>query len=151
MTSAPPSETNAAGPRLVETVSSWPGVAVGPHRLGMAEFTVDGREIGHTHSTRVVDINFPKRVADHLLATGETNDHHFAGGGWTTFAIDSDADVDQAIRLLRLSYLLAALTLRRKPAGEAILADLDVDTELESLELDEEVEAVVERMRPDTD
>uniref|UniRef100_UPI00374D59A5 luciferase domain-containing protein n=1 Tax=Natronococcus roseus TaxID=1052014 RepID=UPI00374D59A5 len=75
-----------------------------PHRLGTVEFTVDGREIGHTHGTRVVDINFPKRVADHLITTGETNDHRFAGGGWTSFAIDSDADVDQATRLLRLSY-----------------------------------------------
>lgn len=148
MTPASTSDANAAGARIVETVSSWPGVRVGPHRLGTAEFTVDGREIGHTHGTRVVDVNFPKPVADRLVADGETNRHRFAGGGWTSFGVRSATDVDRAIRLLRLSYLITALRLRRKPAGEAILADLDVDAEIESLELDDEVAAVVERMRP---
>ncbi|WP_306052495.1 luciferase domain-containing protein [Natronococcus wangiae] len=148
MAPAPTGEANRAGGRLVETVSSWPGVGVGPHRLGTAEFTVDGREIGHTHGTRVVDINFPKRVADRLIADGETNEHRFAGGGWTSFTVDSADDVDRALRLLRLSYLITALKLRRKPAGEAILATLDLDTELESLRFDGEIEAIVDRMRP---
>ncbi|WP_247002107.1 luciferase family protein [Halosolutus gelatinilyticus] len=146
-TTTPTSDANA-GERIVETVSAWRGVTVAPHRLGTDEFTIDGREFGHTHGDRVVDINFPKRAADHLIATGGTNEHRFAGGGWTSFAIESDEDVDRAIRLLRLSYLLTALTLRRKPAGEAILSEIDLDAELEALEADDEIEAIVDRMRP---
>ncbi|WP_137288772.1 luciferase domain-containing protein [Natronorubrum halophilum] len=142
-----PSSDASADDRILETVSAWPGVAVGPHRLGTNEFTLDGREIGHTHGDRVVDVNFPKRVADRLVATGETNRHRFAGGGWTSFTIDSSDDVDRAIRLLRLSYLHTALTLRRKPAGRAVLADLDLEAELEALDVDDEIESIIVRMR----
>lgn len=144
---APASDADADD-RILETVSAWSGVDVGPHRLGTDEFTVDEREIGHTHGDRVVDINFPNLVAKQLIATGETGTHRFAGGGWTSFVIDSDEDVDRAIRLLRLSYLITALTLRRKPAGAKIVAELDIEAELERLELTDEVAALVDRMRP---
>jgi hypothetical protein len=142
------SDANDRGDRLLETVSSWPGVGVGPHRFGAVEFALGEREIGHVHGGRVVDIDFPKRVKDVLVAEGGTNDHRFAGGGWTSFYVDSDADVERALGLLRLSYLYTALTLRRKPEGREVLAELDLDEELERLDPTEELRPVFDRMRP---
>lgn len=139
---------NSSSKRLVDTVSAWPGVEVGPHRFGAVEFTIGEREIGHVHGGRVLDVNFPKRVKDVLVAEGSTGEHRFAGGGWTTFYVESDDDVDRAIRLLRLSYLYTALTLRRKPAGRAILAELDLDDELKRLDPNGDLRAVFDRMRP---
>lgn len=140
------SEATSIGDRLVETVSAWPGVSVGPHRFGAMEFTIGDREIGHVHGGRVLDVNFP-RVKDVLIAEGSTGEHRFAGGGWTTFHAESDDDVDRAIRLLRISYLYAALTLRRKPAGREILEHVDLDDELERLDSSEELRSIFERMR----
>jgi hypothetical protein len=142
------SEATGTGDRLVETVSAWPGVEVGPHRFGAVEFTIGEREVGHVHGGRALDINFPKRVKDALIAEGSTNDHRFAGGGWTSFYLDSETDLERAIRLLRISYLYIALTLRRKPVGREILATVDLDAELDSLGLDEELRATFDRMRP---
>lgn len=142
------SEATSIGDRLVETVSAWPDVEVGPHRFGAVEFTIGEREIGHVHGGRMLDVNFPKRVKDALLAEGSTNDHRFAGGGWTSFYLDSEADLERAVRLLRISYLYTALTLRRKPAGQEILAAVDLEDELDSLDLNEELRSVFDRMRP---
>ncbi|WP_457852002.1 luciferase domain-containing protein [Halalkalicoccus ordinarius] len=54
------------------------------------EFTIGEREIGHVHGSRVLDVDFPRRVKDALIAEGNTNDHRFAGG-WTSFSLDSEA------------------------------------------------------------
>ncbi|KYH26691.1 hypothetical protein HAPAU_17910 [Halalkalicoccus paucihalophilus] len=131
--------------RIVETVSGWPGVETGPHRFGATEFTVDGREIGHIHGGRVLDINFPKRMKERLIADEETGEHRFAGGGWTTYRITTAGDVDHALRLCRLSYLYLVLTMRHRPTGSAILAELDLDTELDGL--DPDLRAMFDRMR----
>ncbi|ADJ15180.1 luciferase domain-containing protein [Halalkalicoccus jeotgali] len=132
---------------IVETVSEWPGVETGPHRFGATEFTIDGREIGHIHGGRTLDINFPKQMKERLIADERTGEHRFAGGGWTTYRIESLEDVDHALRLCRLSYLYALLTRRRRPTGSTILAELDLDAELDRLDLDPDLRAMFERMR----
>ena len=81
----------------------------------------------------MLDVDFPKRVTDALIAEGSTNDHRLAGGGWTSFSLDSKADLERAVRLLRISSLYTALTLRRKPAGQGILTKVDLEDELDSL------------------
>ncbi|MDL5361269.1 luciferase family protein [Halalkalicoccus sp. NIPERK01] len=134
--------------RIVETVAAWPGVETGPHRFDATEFTIDGREIGHIHGGRVLDVNFPRRMKDRLIADGRVHHHRFAGGGWTTYHVGSPDDVEHAVRLLRLSYLYTLLTMRRKPVGRAILAELDLDAELDGLEPDPEIRAMFDRMRP---
>jgi hypothetical protein len=141
------STTATTGTRIVETVSAWPGVESGPHRFGATAFVVENREIGHLHDGRVLDINFPKRVKDRLLAGGRTGDHRFAAGGWTTYYVESEEEIDHAVWLCRLSYLYTLLTMRRKPVGRAILADLDLDVELDRLDPDPEIRAIFDRMR----
>lgn len=139
--------TTATGTRIIETAAAWPGVETGPHRFDVTEFTVDGREIGHIHGGRVLDINFPKRMKDRLLADRQTNEHRFAGGGWTTYTVSSSADVEHACWLLRLSYLYTLLTMRRKSVGAGILSDIDLDEELDRLALDPEIRTAFDRMR----
>ncbi|MCH7661365.1 MAG: DUF5519 family protein [Euryarchaeota archaeon] len=141
------STTATTGMRIVESVSGWPSVESEPHRFGATAFVVENREIGHLHDGRVLDINLPKRVKDCLLADGHTDEHRFAGGGWTTYRIDPNEEIDHALWLCRLSYLYTLLTMRRKPVGRAILADLDLDAELEQLDPDPEIRAIFDRMR----
>lgn len=141
-------DETAHGTRIVEAVSEWPGVSAGPHRFGATAFTLDGREVGHLHNGRTLDINFPKRMRDQLLASEATGKHHFAGGGWTSYYVDSSDDIEHALWLLRLSYCYTLLTMRRKPTGKAILSAVDFDIELDQLDLEPELRAMFDRMRP---
>jgi hypothetical protein len=72
------------------------------------EFRLERRELGHIHGDRVVDIPFPKRVRDEIVAAREAEPHHILpNSGWVTLFLRTDADVDRAIRLLERSFSLA--------------------------------------------
>lgn len=141
------SETGQEKP-LIEELSAWPNVSIAPHRFSAVEFTLGDREIGHVHQGRVLDINFPKRIHDLLIAEGRTNEHHIAGGGWTTYYVNSEADIEDALWLLRIAYLHTALIFRRKPVGEEVLVTLDVADELAALELSDELQNIFDSMYP---
>jgi len=64
MTQALASETIRAA------VSSWPGMSEAPHRFGGVEFKLGTREIGHLHGDRLLDVPFPRKLRDELVATG---------------------------------------------------------------------------------
>jgi len=66
-------------------------------------------EIGHIHSDGTLDIPFPLRVRDWLIAEGIVTPHHFLPkSGWTTFHVD-ETNAERALWLLRLSYLRYAV------------------------------------------
>ena len=92
--------------KITEVVTSWPGVAALPHRFGGTEYRLgEKREIGHIHGDRLVDIPFPTKVRDELVAQGRAEPHHLlADSGWISFYLRETADVEQAIELFRLSY-----------------------------------------------
>ncbi len=97
-----------AGQRIKDTVTGWEGVQAQPHRFGGVEYTLGTREIGHVHGDQLVDIPFPKRVRDELVAAGAAQPHHvLPETGWVSFYIRSEADVERAIGLLQRSYALA--------------------------------------------
>jgi hypothetical protein len=48
--------------------------------------------------------------------------------------------------LLRVAYLYRALTQRRKPAGQAVLAEVDVAAELNDLGVDDEIRSLFENV-----
>ena len=48
--------------RIIDEVTSWPGVEAGPGRRGEFAFTVGRREIGHLHGDRAAHFGFPKAV-----------------------------------------------------------------------------------------
>jgi Family of unknown function (DUF5519) len=56
--------------RIVEQVTSWPGVEAGPGRRGELAFKVGGREIGHLgrpRRDRALRLNYDRIVGRHGL------------------------------------------------------------------------------------
>ncbi len=79
-----------------------------PHRYGGKEFRLDRRELGHIHGDRLVDIPFPKRVRDEIVAAKDAEPHHILPtSGWVSLYLRTADDVDRALRLLERSYSLA--------------------------------------------
>jgi hypothetical protein len=92
--------------RLTEEVVSWPGVVAGPGSRGEFGFKVGGREIGHLHGDHVAHFGFPKDVWRSLFDQGRIDYHPVFPGrpGFGARTIESAADVDDVIALMRLNY-----------------------------------------------
>jgi hypothetical protein len=101
------------------TVSAWQGVTAHPHRFGGTEYRLGGREIGHVHGDPLVDIPFPTKARNEIVAAGQAAPHHvLPDSGWVSFYIREPADVERAIALLRRTYDLAVkLQARERPQG----------------------------------
>jgi predicted DNA-binding protein (MmcQ/YjbR family) len=94
---------------------SWSGVTSQAHRFGGTEYRLGRREIGHIHGDYLVDVPFPKKVRNELIAAGRAEPHHILpDSGWVSFYIRRADQVEQAISLLRQSYDLAN-AVRKKP------------------------------------
>lgn len=95
--------------RITAAVQTWEGMTTAPHRFGGVEYLYGRREIGHIHGDRMVDIPFPTRVRDEIVAAGLAEPHHLLDdSGWVSFYLREEADIDRAVALLRRSYELAA-------------------------------------------
>ena len=129
---------------IVSTVETWPGVDVEPHRFGGKEFTLAGREFGHIHGTRQVDIPFPKRIRDVVVAEGRSSPHHlFPDSGWVTKYVETGTDRDEAITLLRLSYLVHVTGRQQRADPDPEIVTVDVAGEADALGLSSELRALV--------
>jgi luciferase-like monooxygenase len=95
-----------ASQRITAEVTSWPGVAAGPGRRGEFAFTVGRRALGHLHGDRAAHFSFPKPVWAQLHTEGRITDHPVFPGkqGPAARRIESEADVEDVIALLRLNY-----------------------------------------------
>ena len=94
---------------IIEEVSSWPGVEVGPHRFGGVEFRLGRRELGHLHGDRLADLPFTRAQRDELIAAGRVVRHRpLPDSGWASRHIHDDEDVRDVIALLRMQYDRAA-------------------------------------------
>jgi Family of unknown function (DUF5519) len=95
-----------ASERITEEVSSWPGVQAGPGRRGEFAFKVGAREIGHLHGDHAAHFGFPKEVWAALFEQGRIDYHPVFPGkaGFAARRIETKADVDDVIALLRLNY-----------------------------------------------
>jgi hypothetical protein len=97
-----------ASEQIHNAVLSWSGVTAHTHRFGGTEYRLGRREIGHVHGEYLMDIPFPKRVRNELVAAGLAEPHHILpDSGWISFYIKDADDVERAIALLRRSYDLA--------------------------------------------
>ncbi len=106
-----------ASDKIRAAVLSWEGVQASPHRFGGVEYRLGRREIGHVHGDHLVDIPFPKRVRDQIVAAGEAEPHHvLPDTGWVSFYVRQPEDVPRAIELLQRSYQIA-LKQGSRPAG----------------------------------
>lgn len=97
-----------AGEEITKAVLAWPEVTAHPHRFGGTEFQLGKREIGHIHGDTLVDIPFPTKVRNEIVAAGLAQPHHILPeSGWVSFYIRQPEQVTAAIALLRRSYELA--------------------------------------------
>ena len=97
-----------AGQQIKITVSEWNGISAHPHRFGGTEFRLGDREIGHVHGDSLVDIPFPTKVRNELVAAGQAVPHHvLPASGWVSFYLRQPGDTERAVGLLRRSYELA--------------------------------------------
>jgi hypothetical protein len=122
---------------LVEQVSSWPGVTCHEHRFGGMEFRVGAREVGHVHWFGIVDIPFTVKIKDALIRAGRAEQHHWVpDSGWTTVRVKEHGR-DNALALLRLSYLRI-----QAKSSDAVAAN-EAAEELESSGLEPDVKEAV--------
>jgi len=91
-----------------QTLTTWEGVKTQPHRFGGLEFTLGKRELGHIHGNKQIDIPFPVKIRKELVAEGKAEPHHILPeSGWISFYLHEEADIDEAVALLKRSYDLA--------------------------------------------
>ena len=92
--------------QITEKVGSWPGVSAAPGSRGELSFRVGRREIGHLHGDHVAHFGFPKAVWRSLFEQGRIDYHPVFPGrpGFAARRIETGADVDDVIELLRLNY-----------------------------------------------
>jgi Family of unknown function (DUF5519) len=98
--------THTASEQITEEVGSWPGVEAGPGRRGEFAFKVGRREIGHLHGDHAAHFSFPKGVWAELFEEGRIVHHPVFPGreGPAARRIETDEDVRDVIRLMRLNY-----------------------------------------------
>lgn len=97
-----------ASKQIVDTLLTWDGAEAHPHRFGGTEFRIGRREIGHIHGDILVDIPFPKKVRDGIVAAEEAEPHHvLPETGWVSFYLRDEGDIQRAIALLKRSYDVA--------------------------------------------
>jgi hypothetical protein len=102
--------------KLEHEVSTWPGISTHPHRFGGREFRFGSAEVGHVHTSGLVDIPFPRALRDALLADGLAEEHRWVpNSGWITFHVRNEENLRHALWLLRLSYLRYALKAANNP------------------------------------
>lgn len=93
---------------ITKAVAGWTSVKVQPHRFGGVEYVIGRREMGHIHGDQLVDIPFPKKVRDEIVAAGRAQPHHILPEtGWVSFYLREENDVEKAITLLHESYEIA--------------------------------------------
>lgn len=103
-----------ASKQIVESLLTWDGIESHPHRFGK-------REIGHIHGDSLVDIPFPKKVRDEIVAAGEAEPHHILPeSGWVSFYLREEGDVGRAIQLLHRSYEIA---MKQRKNGKHVPAE----------------------------
>jgi Family of unknown function (DUF5519) len=114
-----PMTINGAGKQINETLISWPQVEAEPHRFGGIEYRIGKREIGHVHGDWLVDIPFPTKVREAIVAAGRAEPHHIMPeSGWISFYLRAPEDVQKAIDLFRESYEIA---MKQKLGGQTNL------------------------------
>ncbi len=94
---------------LFGTLKVWtlelPGVTEAPHRFGGTEFQVDRLEFMHSHGPSHLDIRLSKDDQARALKEGPALPHRFAPqAGWVSFRIERTEDLENAKKLIHLSY-----------------------------------------------
>lgn len=99
-------ETKTASERITEEVGSWPGVSGGRGQRGEFAFKVGHREIGHLHGDHAAHYFFAREDWVALKEEGRIAPHPVFPDrrGPAARRIEGDADISDAIALMRLNY-----------------------------------------------
>jgi hypothetical protein len=113
-------EQQTASQQITAEVTSWPGVDAGPGSRGEFAFKLGRREIGHLHGDRAAHFSFPKQVWTELMEQRRIVPHPVFPDavGPAARRIESEADVNDVIALMRLNYD-RAVARRGQPAEAA--------------------------------
>ncbi len=104
-----------ASEKIDVVVGRWPGVTVAPHRFGGVEWRLGDRQIGRIHDDCLVEIPFPKKLRDELVAAQQVEPHQMLPeSGWVSLRLKTEEDLKWAVLLLRRSFELAQQQLARR-------------------------------------
>ena len=95
-----------ASEQITAAVTAWSGVEAGYGSRGEYGFTVGRKEIGHLHGNHALHIGFPNAVWAELKEQGRIDYHPVfpSKPGYASRRLENEADVRDAIALLRLNY-----------------------------------------------
>ena len=121
---------------VISQVTAWKGVESAPHRFGGTEFLLAGQEIGHVHDFGLADLVFSRPLRDALVAEGNALPHHiYPKSTFVSFYVEHEPDVEHAVWLFRVSFLLHWIVLRRHAERHPTLPTVDVADEMTRLKL----------------
>jgi hypothetical protein len=107
--------------KIEQIILNWHTASAHAHAMGGREFRIEEKEIGHIHWNGDLDILFSKKIQEALLADQKVQTHKWIpNSGWTTFVIQTDADIEAAVELLRLSYLQKAKRQQNRDISEEL-------------------------------
>jgi hypothetical protein len=99
-------DTASASRQITDELSSWPGIESGYGRRGEFAFKFSGREVGHLHGDHAAHFFFSLELWRQLSDEGRIADHPVSPGkvGPAARRIQSQADIDDVIAMMRLNY-----------------------------------------------
>ena len=92
--------------KIIEAVTSWPGVEARNGSRSELSLRLGRRELGHLHGDHAAHFSFPKPVWRELFGAGRIVHHPVFPGreGMAARRIESEDDVRDVIELMRLNY-----------------------------------------------
>ena len=107
----------AAMEQLEAQALGFPGVERCRHRFGGIGFVRGPHEFAHLHGNGLLDVHLTRERAAGLVAAGRAGPHHvFGPSAWVSFWVRSEADLPNAVELLREGERNAAGRQGRAPA-----------------------------------
>ena len=95
-----------ASEHITAEVTAWPGVEAGHGERGEWSFRVGRHEVGHLHGDHALHLALGRELGTRLREEGRVGDHPVFPGkvGIAARRIGDDADVEDVVAILRLSY-----------------------------------------------
>jgi Luciferase len=106
--------------QVLDAAKMWLGVVIQPDRYGL-QFLAGEAELGYLRWDGLLELPFPSDLRDRLFAE-EMAAHRpdLSGSDRAVWIVRTPADVDRAIWLLRLSYLLSCADLETHVAADIL-------------------------------
>jgi hypothetical protein len=90
--------------RVLEAVRRWPAVRVEAGDGGVTQVLHQRGVLARAHSDGLVEIAFPRPVAETLIAAGRAERHHaLPDSGWIDTRLSTPADAARLLELLELA------------------------------------------------